>query len=830
MSGASEEDPKFPGDVEQFPILQEVHEFNPERRFVLVSDSNPTSDAGVTDDDSRKKPGKEEYEANTCRKYVVVPSDDESAKEPGKRRGLEKRKSRQDLPRIDTGLQQDQQPVASGRSRSRSATYTENPAQDYFDRQRGPQMAGDGLLSPVITSKYSSKGRERAYYNTNGGFDKRNPAPSSDRRGPPPDDRRREDRATHSLDPPAHKRSPSYTESPRTERRGGANPRYREEVSSSRTTRNGSPPRTKRRDSSPPPRVRKSNSPPYPQSARDKQKLPGRSPSFKGRRRSPEEDDDSEVDFPRVQRPHRRRESVIHQDDRGNLMTPDQGRPPRPAGPRSRGSTPLASPRVVQNQFPEPELGTSPRSSATFPYIKESRRVDERAVPSLTTAESAPQKTKSRIDDDGDAQRTGGRSRAASLFKAAQVAVPVAAVTLPILIPAETSSPVERRRSPMPPPHGRQSSLEGSPPKGYWQPPAFNPTEQRATLDKPVLSYRRYSEDVQQGVIKALPECPRTSAKTGYYDWLTLPQTRNFDICPDCYEATFASTQFKHSFVPAPLRGAEMPVTCDFGSSHWYRVAWLMTVKYGYPDLRLLKGIATVGAKHQQCSGNREASRIWYSILDPYTRRPIPTFTACPNCAKTIEVILPNLYGAFVELDSPAIPTRGVCDMHFIPGRKRFLKVFDLLESTSDAALARQTPPNLQKLADQIRDVTITQECMRDEPVPGRKWHVMESIPEFTVCDECFEDVVLPIVEGEGGSVARNFFKRRQERPVATCQLYSDRMRDIFRKACRRDDLGYLDDRVKERLDIEASIKAKLAEHPDEEETRELLKEWQKWE
>ncbi|OIW29984.1 hypothetical protein CONLIGDRAFT_654348 [Coniochaeta ligniaria NRRL 30616] len=831
VSGTSDEDPKFPGDVEQFPILQEVHEYNPERRFVLVSNSNPSSDAGVTDDDVGKRTGTGEYEANTCRKYVVVPSDDESAKEPGKRRGLEKRKSRQELPRIDTGLQQDRQPAASGRNRSKSTTYTDNPAHDYFDRQRESQPAGDGLLSPVITSKYSTKGRERAYYDTNGGSSARNRAPSSDRRGPPPDDKRRGDRGPHSMDPPVHKRSPSYTESPRSERRSTANTRYREEVSSSRTARNGSPPRTKRRDSSPSSRVRMSNSPPYPQSARDKQKLPGRSPSFKGRRRSPEEEDeDSEADFPRVQRPNRRRESIIHQDDRNTLLSPDQGRPPRPAGPRSRGSTPLASPRVVQNQFPEPELGTSPRSAATFPYVKESRRVDERAVPSLSSAESAPPKSRSRMDDDADTPRAGGRARASSLLKAAAVAAPIAAMALPILIPGETSSPAERRKSPLPPPHARQSSLEGSPPKGYWQPPAFNPTEQRATLEKPVMSYRRYSEDVQQGVVKALPECPRTVAITGHYDWLTLPQARNFDICPDCYESNFANTQFKHSFVPAPLRGADMPVTCDFGSSHWYRVAWLMTVKYGIPDLRLLKAIAAVGVKHQQCAGSREASRIWYSILDPYTRRPIPTFTVCPNCAKTIEVILPNLYGVFVELDAPAIPTRGVCDMHFTPGRKRFLKIFDLLESTSDAALSRRTPPDLQRLADQVRDVTITQECMRDEPVPGRKWHVMESIPEFTVCEECFEDVVLPIVEGEGGSVARNFFKRRQERPMATCQLYSDRMRDIFRKACRRDDLGYLDDRVKERLDVEASIKAKLAEHPDEDETRELLKEWQKWE
>lgn len=272
-------------------------------------------------------------------------------------------------------------------------------------------------------------------------------------------------------------------------------------------------------------------------------------------------------------------------------------------------------------------------------------------------------------------------------------------------------------------------------------------------------------------------------------------------------------------------------MACDFGSSHWYRVAWLMTLKYGLPDLRLLQRIAAVGAKQQECSGNREASRIWYSILDPNKRRPIQHLTVCPHCAKTIEVILPNLFGVFVELDSPAVPTRGVCSMHFAPGRQRFLKLFDLMESTSDKALARNSPPDLQELADKVRDITLDQECMRDQPVHGQRWNVMESIPEFTVCEECFEDVVAPIMESDRpSSVARNFFKKRQAIPVAACQLYSNRMRDIFRSACQRDDLHHLEDMVKERLDIEASIKAQLAERPGEAETRALLKEWEKWE
>jgi hypothetical protein len=167
--------------------------------------------------------------------------------------------------------------------------------------------------------------------------------------------------------------------------------------------------------------------------------------------------------------------------------------------------------------------------------------------------------------------------------------------------------------------------------------------------------------------------------------------------------------------------------------------------------------------------------------------------------------------------------------MHFAPGRKRFLKLFDLLENTSDKAVARKGPIDHQELADHIQEIPL--DCARDEPVRKQEWHVMEAIPEFTVCKECFEEVVRPILEGDRPSrVARNFYRKPQPRPEAACQLYSDRMRDIFRRACQRDDVHLLEDMVRERLDIEASIQAKLAERPSEAEVRELRREWERWE
>lgn len=97
----------------------------------------------------------------------------------------------------------------------------------------------------------------------------------------------------------------------------------------------------------------------------------------------------------------------------------------------------------------------------------------------------------------------------------------------------------------------------------------------------------------------------------------------------------------------------------------------------------------------------------------------------------------------------------------------------------------------------------------------------MAQIPEMTVCEACFFEVVYPYLgasadgisddererqsrAGGGNPVARNFYHKPQTiRSAAVCQLASPSMRDLFHRACQREDSGiaYLDHKFSERLE-----------------------------
>lgn len=319
---------------------------------------------------------------------------------------------------------------------------------------------------------------------------------------------------------------------------------------------------------------------------------------------------------------------------------------------------------------------------------------------------------------------------------------------------------------------------------------------------------------------------------------MALPRCDNFNICPTCYTAVFDKSPFRNEFTAMPFRPSDKNIVCDFGSSPWYRIAWLLTIKSGQPDLRLFHQIAQIAniANSQPCPGDRESLRVWLSIRDPRKQTTLADFTVCYECSKTIEILLPNLTGIFVPQQQTAVPTRSICSMHFHPTRKRFVLYFDALETASDEALATTSAPDLARLAKVIGRLSVFAECHQDRPVRDSSWHVMQYLPELTVCGECFEDVVRP--ELDEGAVARNFFMKAQRLPVATCQLYSKRMRDIFVKACRRSDPKYLETRVLERQKIESDIHSKLSMiyrygDRDERSKREvdrLMDEWKRWE
>lgn len=96
----------------------------------------------------------------------------------------------------------------------------------------------------------------------------------------------------------------------------------------------------------------------------------------------------------------------------------------------------------------------------------------------------------------------------------------------------------------------------------------------------------------------------------------------------------------------------------------------------------------------------------------------------------------------------------------------------------------------------------------------------MAHVPEMTVCEACFFEVVYPHLgasvdaigdderdgqarTGSSNLVARNFYHKPQTiRSATVCQMASSSIRELFHRACEREDDGiaYLDSKVRERL------------------------------
>ena len=790
-------------------------ENNPERRFVIVSGTESNSEG----ESAEPKTAKTKYDANTGRKKVPASSSDEDGKENRRRPELTKRKSHTDLPRLDThpdDYDSGRAPINRSNSRRhREKAHVSQESRDYSDRNGSSRPPEDAYLSPEPVIR-TSGGRERAYWDlnpaANGGMSRRK-SMRGDARVAAPDDSH--STATQSAGPGLHRRAASTTDRPNADLKPLiAEYKYSDpdHALAFMMQDDDIPPRRSKKGE------RTSNSPPYPPSEQDRR--PSRSPSFANRRQSFREQgqyygDDS---FKSQRSEHGRPRRPTLERDSSSLLSPDQAWPPTRNRSKSKSGSmsPLPSPRIAQGgEFPDGDNSPlpSPRSprSATFPPTeRESQRYDDRPVtPSPPAGTSPPRRT----EDMDRHPRSRANSRAATLNIFSNSAP---SVVLPVPIPMGRSDVSDRRPSPAPPSPSipRHDSVDAGSPKQYWQPGPFDPSKQNALLDKPIASYRRYSEDVSKGVLPQLPDCSwkspgRRRASEGQF--LTLPRS-GFDVCSDCYSAVFANTDFGRLFVPATKR-PDQPMSCDFGSSPWHRIAYLMTLKSRMPDLRLLQGISSVAARQQPCAGDKPANRIWYSIMDPKgQQKPIRTFNACTSCAKMAEVLLPNLAGVFVPLSSASEPTRGVCELHFSPDRRRFTEYFDILERASDKALNRRTAPNIQGMAERIKERSELDECPRNKLVENQKWHIMQNLPEFTVCDECFEDVVWPYIRDKDQTdIPRDFYNKRQVLPTASCMLYSERMRDVFRRACRRDDMDLLVAKVTEKLKLDHDIKTRIA-------------------
>ncbi|KAK4104862.1 hypothetical protein N658DRAFT_418689 [Parathielavia hyrcaniae] len=815
-STITDEDPKHRGEIDQQPLLLPVHEHNPERRFVVVP--------GAVVEDAPKTT-QARYEANTCRKFVlispekgtesgasgkedtkpedIVPKKDTRSGNPSgrpkERPEIQKRKSHQDLPRLNTEFEHEEPSIRrsnSRRDREKPLVHQEDQEHPSAREKASARPSDSAFLSPAA-SGHTSKRRDRAYSDTKRAG--RSPSRRRDAEVEVSDRRRPHQSQKYPPGPALHRRSSSST-----------NPARRDSLSSERPTSliqpgYGDPNDIMAfmapgvtfmtgRNTSPPRRARDSPSPPHPRGARE---MPGSIPSRSRPPRSSareqegySSDDSYKPRRPtRSERPYPDRSAV--EPDYQSMLSPDQARRPDPRLAAAVPSSATSKPASI----PYDALQPSPRS-ATFPADK-SRRVGERSVsppPAASTGSSRRPAREFKSTQSGPHSRDGS---VGSVSNGSASLPPSASGSLPRTSTLERSIPGQVATL------ARQETSDAQPPSLYPHQPG-HPGDA--------------VEDVTRHALARLPECrwkhPVTARpRPGRDQFFTLKRADNFTVCSDCYGELFASSEFQNLFVPAALRSRDQVMTCDFGSSPWYRIAYILTLQHGYPDLRLLQGIASVAARSQACAGGQLASRNWYSMMAPNSRRPIQTFNVCFSCAKMVEALLPNLAGIFVSLGSHE-PTRGVCELYFAPDRKRFFDYFDEMKATSALALSRRTAPDLVELVDRIRDISLHEECLRNTPIPNRKWHVLERVPEFTVCEECFNTVVWPMIEDEenGSELPRNFYKYKQTRPVASCQLYSDRMRRVFLEACKHDDFEFLANCVLHRMRVMAQVKARYKE------------------
>jgi hypothetical protein len=230
--------------------------------------------------------------------------------------------------------------------------------------------------------------------------------------------------------------------------------------------------------------------------------------------------------------------------------------------------------------------------------------------------------------------------------------------------------------------------------------------------------------------------------------------------------------------------------------------------------------------------GKYEAVRKWYSIIDPHTGNPIRNFDVCLACVKSIETLLPSLKSVFVRTDynyPPSLPR--VCDMRF--DSKRFIHYFDSLETAADTAPDPRYAPDTTELASLVKRFASLPECPRDTTLPNSYWYIITQLPDFTVCQECFDEVVHPGMD-KGKAIPSMFNKAMQRKEAASCQLYSERMRSIFQKAVDGNDYKLLASKARERRAKELQCKKEIAEwrgvKGGDKEVRKIEAEWVKWE
>ncbi|OAK93650.1 hypothetical protein IQ06DRAFT_298974 [Phaeosphaeriaceae sp. SRC1lsM3a] len=504
---------------------------------------------------------------------------------------------------------------------------------------------------------------------------------------------------------------------------------------------------------------------------------------------------------------------------------------PPSSRPTSRGNTRPASPLAFSSTVRPP----SPRS---VPEVSVDR---QSTYPPVTRDRSRPPSRMSRYDSMPEpTPRIDVQSPSPARPPVAESALPYPVDDRPlgVFMPAEEHyqfdhSTIPSPRQPYPDsPRIPSSPVPGSP---RLRDEDYRPRSNIVVPEDPARSRRTRSNSVRSEIssdsrreqpVKAstkydlnrpLPSCPRSTPTTKYDDWYSFKGHRYFDVCPSCFEGVFAGTPFAVEFAQTRLGERPTERVCDF-SSPWMRLAWLLTIKQRMPSLELVHAVADIAEIHRPCPEDREVGidRVsWYGIPDQRDGVHIANFAICSSDRRMIEALLPTMRGYFTPL--PSSYSSGATQKHMCALRtssRRFPKYLDLLVELDAEAQDLNQRPKINRFIQMARDNAFKSECGRGKASFRKPWLFIPSLPEFTVCEECYDELIWPACQSRSNptTIPRLFNKAMQLVPNedpdvgSSCCLYSSRMRRIFDVAVKDADFAYLKRKVLDRKRAEGKL------------------------
>jgi hypothetical protein len=372
----------------------------------------------------------------------------------------------------------------------------------------------------------------------------------------------------------------------------------------------------------------------------------------------------------------------------------------------------------------------------------------------------------------------------------------------------------------------RHSTAEGLPQARASVPPPSEPVPAGLTVPKkestpssPKLSSKSSLSTIP--LPTKLPPCPRKEYSRKYDDWYTVVGYSSFDICPTCLDEIIRPTPYRKYFTRAASRPPSVRTRCDFGSP-WVRLAWLLTLKRQRPDLDLLYGLNAISAAEPECPGPMEAVGTWYGLKDDKGNF-LPNFSVCPGDRKKIETLFPSLINILQRIPQTGSgrPER-LCSVR--TEARRFALYLDALDVIDEKARSERKIPDTRPLIELARSYEYKRECRRDTVLIDSTWHFIPSHPECTVCEECYDALIWPHVSKGSSNLANRFNKMLQPLPqsfnqitgsknyASSCQLYSPRMRRVWERAVKDDDLSYLARKIRERRKVEEECRSRQRE------------------